>query len=59
MYAIEFVVDKVAYLDSTWDVIQAAIRTAVGGAIGVLFAGEAACRRSTRRCRPPGAAARR
>ena len=34
MFAIEFVVDKVAYLDSTWDVIQAPIRTAVGAAIG-------------------------
>ena len=41
MFAIEFVVDKVAYLDSTWDVIQAPVRTAVGGAIGFLFAGEA------------------
>ena len=41
MFAIEFVVDKVAYLDSTWDVIQAPVRTAVGGVVGLLFAGEA------------------
>jgi hypothetical protein len=41
MFAIEFVVDKVAYLDSSWDVIQAPIRTAVGGAVGLLFASEA------------------
>lgn len=41
MFAIEFVVDKVAYLDSSWDVIQAPIRTAVGGVVGLLFAGEA------------------
>jgi Domain of unknown function (DUF4126) len=41
MFAIEFVVDKVAYLDSSWDVIQAPVRTAVGGVVGLLFAGEA------------------
>jgi hypothetical protein len=41
MFAIEFVVDKVSYLDSTWDVIQAPVRTAVGGVVGLLFAGEA------------------
>jgi hypothetical protein len=41
MFAIEFVVDKVAYLDSTWDVIQAPVRTAVGAVVGLFFAGEA------------------
>jgi hypothetical protein len=41
LFAIEFVVDKIPYLDSTWDVIQAPVRTAVGGAVGALFAGEA------------------
>jgi hypothetical protein len=41
MFAVEFVVDKVPYLDNTWDVIQAPIRTAVGGVVGSQFAGEA------------------
>jgi hypothetical protein len=41
LYAIEFVVDKVPYLDTTWDVIQTPIRPAVGGIVGALFAGDA------------------
>ena len=41
LFAIEFVVDKVPYLDTTWDVIQTPIRPAVGGTVGALFAGDA------------------
>lgn len=39
MYAIEFVTDKVPYLDSLWDLGSTVIRPAVGSAIGVEFAG--------------------
>lgn len=38
MYAIEFVTDKVPYLDSAWDLFHTAIRPAIGGVIGVEFA---------------------
>lgn len=38
MYAIEFVTDKVPYLDNTWDLLHTLIRPAIGGAIGVEFA---------------------
>lgn len=38
MYAIEFVTDKVPYLDNTWDLIHTAIRPAIGSAVGVEFA---------------------
>jgi hypothetical protein len=41
LFAIEFVVDKVPYLDTTWDVIQTPIRPAVGAVVGALFAGDA------------------
>ena len=41
LFAIEFVVDKVPYLDTTWDVIQTPIRPAVGAIVGALFAGDA------------------
>ena len=40
LYAFEFVADKVPYVDSAWDVISTAIRPVVGGAVGVLVAGE-------------------
>lgn len=40
MYAFEFVADKVPYVDSAWDVVSTAIRPVVGGAIGVLLAGD-------------------
>lgn len=40
MYAFEFVADKVPYVDSAWDVISTFIRPFVGGAIGVLLAGD-------------------
>lgn len=41
MYAMEFVADKIPYVDSTWDVISTAIRPTVGAVIGVLIAGDA------------------
>ncbi|WP_426244181.1 DUF4126 domain-containing protein [Nocardioides sp. LHG3406-4] len=41
LYAMEFVADKIPYVDSTWDVISTAIRPTVGAVIGVLLAGEA------------------
>jgi len=41
MYAMEFVADKIPYVDSTWDAISTAIRPTVGAVIGVLLAGDA------------------
>jgi Domain of unknown function (DUF4126) len=41
MYAVEFVVDKVPYLDSAWDVVHTAVRPAVGSVLGAQFAGDA------------------
>lgn len=41
MFAIEFITDKVPYLDSLWDTVHTAIRPAVGSAVGVAFAGDA------------------
>jgi hypothetical protein len=37
----EFVVDKIPYVDSTWDVVSTAIRPTAGAVIGVLLAGDA------------------
>jgi hypothetical protein len=39
MYAIEFITDKVPYLDNTWDFISTFIRPVIGSALGVEFAG--------------------
>lgn len=41
MYAMEFVADKIPYIDSSWDAISTAIRPTAGAVIGVLLAGEA------------------
>lgn len=41
LYGLEFVVDKVPWLDSTWDAVHTAIRPTLGAAIGLLLAGEA------------------
>ena len=38
LYAIEFVTDKVPFLDSAWDVVHTVIRPAIGSLIGVEFA---------------------
>lgn len=41
IYALEFVTDKIPYVDSTWDAVHTAIRPTVGAVIGLLVAGEA------------------
>ena len=41
MYVMEFVADKIPYVDSTWDAISTAIRPTVGAVLGVLIAGDA------------------
>ena len=41
LYAMEFIADKIPFVDSTWDVISTAIRPTAGAVIGVLLAGEA------------------
>jgi hypothetical protein len=38
MYVIEFVTDKVPFLDNAWDVLHTLVRPAIGSAIGVEFA---------------------
>jgi Domain of unknown function (DUF4126) len=42
MYAVEFVADKIPYVDNVWDAISTAIRPTVGAILGALAAGEAA-----------------
>lgn len=42
MFALEFVADKVPYLDSAWDAVSTVIRPTVGAVVGVLIAGDAA-----------------
>jgi hypothetical protein len=39
--AIDFVVDKTAYLDSTWDAVNTAIRPTAGAALALLISGDA------------------
>jgi hypothetical protein len=41
LFAMEFVADKIPFIDSTWDAISTAIRPTAGAVIGVLMAGEA------------------
>ena len=41
MFAMEFVADKIPYVDSTWDAISTAIRPTAGAVVGVLIAGQA------------------
>lgn len=41
LYALEFVADKVPWLDSAWDAVHTAIRPTLGAAIGLLLAGDA------------------
>lgn len=41
LYVLEFVVDKVPWLDSTWDAVHTAVRPTLGAAIALLLAGEA------------------
>jgi hypothetical protein len=40
LYLIEFIADKVPYLDSVWDVIHTPIRPLAAGFLGYLLAGE-------------------
>jgi hypothetical protein len=39
MYAMEFVADKIPYVDSTWDAVSTFIRPTAGAIIGALLAG--------------------
>jgi hypothetical protein len=41
MFAMEFVADKIPYIDSTWDVVSTLIRPTVGAVVGALIAGDA------------------
>ena len=41
LYLMEFVADKIPYVDSTWDAVSTAIRPTVGAVVGVLIAGDA------------------
>jgi hypothetical protein len=41
LYLVEFVADKVPYLDSVWDVVSTAIRPTAGAVLGLLLAGDA------------------
>jgi hypothetical protein len=38
LYGGQFVIGKIPYLDSVWDVVHTAVRPVVGGAIGVVMA---------------------
>jgi hypothetical protein len=40
LYAVEFVADKIPYVDSFWDAVSTAIRPTVGAVLGALIAGE-------------------
>lgn len=40
LYAMEFVADKIPYLDSSWDAISTAIRPTVGAVVALLLAGD-------------------
>src|SRR3954468_15690403 len=41
LYAMEFVADKIPYIDSTWDAVSTFVRPTAGAVIGVLMAGDA------------------
>jgi hypothetical protein len=41
LYSMEFIADKIPYIDSTWDAVSTAIRPTAGAVIGVLLAGDA------------------
>ena len=41
LYAVEFVTDKVPYVDNLWDTVHTAIRPTIAAALGVLLAGDA------------------
>jgi hypothetical protein len=41
LYLVEFVADKIPYVDSTWDAVSTVIRPAVGSALALLLSGDA------------------
>ena len=41
LFAIEFVADKIPYVDNVWDAVHTAIRPTLGAVLGALLAGEA------------------
>ena len=41
LYALEFVTDKIPYVDSAWDAVHTAVRPTVGAVIALLASGEA------------------
>lgn len=41
MFSIEFVADKVPWVDSTWDAVSTVVRPVIGAILGVLLAGDA------------------
>lgn len=41
LFAIEFVVDKVPWLDSAWDSVHTIVRPGIGSFVGLAFAGDA------------------
>jgi Domain of unknown function (DUF4126) len=41
LYAVEFVTDKIPYVDHVWDTVHTAIRPAIAAALGLLLNGEA------------------
>lgn len=41
LYAVEFVADKIPYVDSAWDAVSTVVRPAVGTAIALLVSGDA------------------
>ena len=40
MFAIEFVTDKIPYVDNLWDAVHTAVRPAIGSALGFELAGQ-------------------
>jgi hypothetical protein len=40
LYGVEFVADKIPYVDSSWDAISTAIRPTVGAVVALLLAGD-------------------
>jgi hypothetical protein len=41
LYAVEFVTDKIPYVDHVWDTVHTAIRPTIAAALGVLLNGDA------------------
>jgi hypothetical protein len=41
MFLVEFVADKIPYLDSAWDTVSTVVRPAIGAMLGYLLAGQA------------------